>query len=256
LRQVWLRLVAYGKSSSGSDCLSHQAPIASLIRYGYVSSLTAATDRARPPPKQGGKWRCDQSCYWDIDGRTRSAADQRHLYRARVVLGSPLTALAASVLASALPRPLSTPALGASAPSAIPALHAGAMPPAMPSTLSDQCALPYAHRSWAEADTWLSARPGYCSETTTGESGDCSTGDKGSFVPHPSHRGWTWGIIDEYSCVRHCMRHCARCRYVSVSVAAGDCSWYHFCDMDALDTRFSHTHVTFAIKRRSTEVRV
>ena len=221
-------------------------------RYGYVSSLTAATDRARPPPKQGGQWRCDQSCYWAIDGRTRSAADQRHLYRARVALGNPLTALAASVLASALPRPLSTPALGASAPFAIPALDAAAMPPAVPSThvVSGQCALPYAHRSWAEADTWLSVRPGYCSETTTGESGDCSTGDKGSFVPHPSHRGWTWGIIDEFSCVRHCVRHCARCRYVSVSVAAGDCSWYHSCNMDALETRFSHTHVTFAIKRR------
>ena len=65
---------------------------------------------------------------------------------------------------------------------------------------------------------------GYCA-TTIGPS-DCSRGAMGS---------WTLSSIEASSvahaaaaCVRRC-RACERCRYVSVSAAWKDCSWFHSC---------------------------
>jgi hypothetical protein len=77
------------------------------------------------------------------------------------------------------------------------------------------------------------ARHGYCATTSSGIWGDCLAGIKGSFGTLPE------GILRQGPesalefCVGRC-RMCGRCRFVSVSVALNDCSWYRHCRFDAL----------------------
>ena len=66
---------------------------------------------------------------------------------------------------------------------------------------------------------------GFCDTTVTG--GGCN-GKKGSFSIHES----TWPAAVEH-CLSFCQR-CASCKYVSISVVYGDCSWFSFCDVDSL----------------------
>ena len=71
------------------------------------------------------------------------------------------------------------------------------------------------------------AAAGYCAPTDG--RGSCATGDKGSW----STRGGD--IRSMADCIAKC-RACARCRYVSLSLARAhrDCSWFHSCDLRRL----------------------
>eukprot|EP00965_Chrysotila_dentata_P149137 4925662-Pleurochrysis_carterae.AAC.7 len=89
------------------------------------------------------------------------------------------------------------------------------------------------------------AAPGYCAATTDGDTGDCDNGEQGMWPLGPHS---TLGIVDTGSCVAACYR-CSRCNYVSVSVAAHDCSWYHACNMSAL-------HGAIAVGHWSVDVRL
>ena len=46
----------------------------------------------------------------------------------------------------------------------------------------------------------------------------------------------SFNLTDELACVRYCAERCPRCRYVSISERAHDCSWYNQCNLDELDT--------------------
>ena len=64
---------------------------------------------------------------------------------------------------------------------------------------------------------WLrGASDGYCAATLDGDAGDCTFGDKGSWVLGPCHTA-TWASAAAY-CLLRCAR-CARCAYVSLSLA-------------------------------------
>ena len=85
-------------------------------------------------------------------------------------------------------------------------------------------------------------RYGYCAPTKTGDAGDCAHGSSGSWrIGDGASR-----VRDVAGCVARC-RGCGRCRYVSVSLREGDCSWYHACDMDALLTEFALEHHSYAV---------
>ena len=67
---------------------------------------------------------------------------------------------------------------------------------------------------------------GLCEETPD-DPGDCSAGGKGSFRLSQQ-------VSDMQSAIRECSRRCrscGRCRYISVSVANRDCSWYRSCEL-------------------------
>ena len=97
-----------------------------------------------------------------------------------------------------------------------------------------------ASRAAALVDAWLrSSRDGYCA-ATEGE-GDCARGDKGSFgLPVVPNAHWSWRPAIAF-CLARCSA-CARCSYVTVSLADHDCSWYHTCDL-------SHLHTDLGQKR-------
>lgn len=79
---------------------------------------------------------------------------------------------------------------------------------------------------------------GSCGATQDGDQGDCASGDRGSFGAVPSMRALQLPAADNKpdprwsnataECLRLC-RGCARCSFVSISVAWRDCSWYHAC---------------------------
>ena len=71
-------------------------------------------------------------------------------------------------------------------------------------------------------------RTGYC-DFTDEEEGDCDRGGKGSFS-----LGSRLPANDSY-CTAACLS-CPRCRFVSISVEHGDCSWFHSCRVDDLRT--------------------
>lgn len=69
---------------------------------------------------------------------------------------------------------------------------------------------------------------GHCGETTDGQSGDCIVGDYGmERLSHKEASSWDEAFA---SCKQRC-QSCDRCRYVSVSLAYKDCSWYAACDL-------------------------
>ena len=72
------------------------------------------------------------------------------------------------------------------------------------------------------------ARPGHCGETVYNDEGDCAAGGQGSW-----RLGKRFNVSD---CVWRCAHACARCRYVTVSVATRDCSWYARCSLEHLQT--------------------
>ena len=61
--------------------------------------------------------------------------------------------------------------------------------------------------------------------------GDCEHGDKGNF-PEFTRRGLQGALLSLRDCARLCAG-CARCRYISMSLAPDvlDCSWYAACDL-------------------------
>lgn len=176
---------------------------------GQFTLLTATV--SLPKARTGmGRWVCTDRCFWSLDGLTPSTPQ---VYQGRLGIVAKLPA-----------------------PSALPAAFPCMLPPPL-------------QRDWLEAATWASERAGYCAPTDTGDAGDCEHGQRGSWRLNPWMRGWTSGIYDEYSCVRHCVRSCTRCRFVSVSMVDGDCSWYSGCEMGALQTQLSRGHKSFAIRR-------
>ena len=91
------------------------------------------------------------------------------------------------------------------------------------------------------------ARAGFCSTTEeTAGVGDCEGGEKGYVRLQDPSMGFVTSLA---SCVDWCLQYCARCRYVSYSAQASDCSWYQSCDLDNLDQRWQTTskHVSQAV---------
>ncbi len=76
---------------------------------------------------------------------------------------------------------------------------------------------------------WIrDAGQGHCGATTT--EGDCLLGAQGSF-------GWSLHARDLASAVTWCgaqCRVCAQCKYITISTAYKDCSWYRSCDLGSL----------------------
>ena len=78
---------------------------------------------------------------------------------------------------------------------------------------------------------------GFCALTDAAQPSDCEAGDKGVLGLLPMD---TQSI---QSAARACLIRCAgcaRCRFVSLSLRFGDCSWYHVCNLDALDRSVKH----------------
>ena len=72
---------------------------------------------------------------------------------------------------------------------------------------------------------WLAAAsPGHCGVTTA--AGDCAAGERGVFQLADRH--WASWEAAASGCLGRCER-CARCRHVTVSQPARDCSWYADC---------------------------
>ena len=92
-----------------------------------------------------------------------------------------------------------------------------------------------------EAASSLSAlaRRRYCAPTKAFAAGDCAVGGMGSWPFH--------GLTPLASCVQRCAESCAQCRFVSYSAITGECSWYHDCDMERLQTKHSRDHQTIAV---------
>ena len=79
---------------------------------------------------------------------------------------------------------------------------------------------------------WLQrSAPGYCNATSFGEEGDCAAGDMGVLLltGAGAHSEEAWAA----ACLKECER-CSRCRFVSLSHPARDCSWYATCALDRL----------------------
>lgn len=70
---------------------------------------------------------------------------------------------------------------------------------------------------------------GNCGATEFSKEDDCSSSsEKGAWRMRPHSR---LGIVDTQSCISHCKRACgSRCKFVSVSRRAEDCSWYSSCE--------------------------
>lgn len=86
---------------------------------------------------------------------------------------------------------------------------------------------------------WVDTLPvGHCGITSASQSkraeGSCATGDKGVLgLPVEALDSWEAALNE---CRRRC-EHCDRCRYVTASLFYRDCSWYHACDLRAIDRR-------------------
>ena len=79
-------------------------------------------------------------------------------------------------------------------------------------------------------------QPGFCSFTDDALGvGDCAHGDKGTVKLQDPEFGL---ITSVETCANWCVQFCARCRYVSFSLAANDCSWYNECDLERLNQQF------------------
>ena len=81
---------------------------------------------------------------------------------------------------------------------------------------------------------WLSAATvGHCGETS--DRGDCETGNFGSFG-FRTGRHLEWADAAQ-RCLQKCFK-CSRCRYMTISPAYKDCSWYHVCELSGRDMAF------------------
>jgi hypothetical protein len=80
------------------------------------------------------------------------------------------------------------------------------------------------------ARSWLSAADdGFCDVTQS--RGDCRTGSKGSSrLSFSNSTSWPVAVA---ACLDVCSA-CARCNYISVSLAHRDCSWFRPCDTEQL----------------------
>lgn len=83
------------------------------------------------------------------------------------------------------------------------------------------------------------AKRGYCAPTKAFAAGDCAVGGMGTWPLN--------GLTPLANCVQRCAESCARCRFVSYSVIEAECSWYHDCDIERLQTRHSRDHQTLAV---------
>ena len=75
--------------------------------------------------------------------------------------------------------------------------------------------------------SWGGPTSGTCSRTW-GVPGDCTRGNAGTWTLGP-----TTGIVSLDDCAERC-RACARCAWVSFSMAHGQCDWYHTCNTSKL----------------------
>ena len=81
------------------------------------------------------------------------------------------------------------------------------------------------------------ARPGHCGATIDRDPGNCNAGDKGSW------RISRFRKFNVSSCIHRCKFECPRCRYISVSLQAHDCSWYASCDLERLELGTDHQSI-------------
>lgn len=84
----------------------------------------------------------------------------------------------------------------------------------------------YLNASWSLSGAGVLGSVGYCAITDDTNPGDCNKGDKGSWR-------MAQGSTELVACMEQCAR-CARCRFVSHSLAHGDCSWFAQCDVRRL----------------------
>lgn len=91
-------------------------------------------------------------------------------------------------------------------------------------------------------------RMGYCRPTSPNDEGDCSRGQQGSWRigSAPSE------LKSAVECYKRCRVRCRSCRFVSISVRDGDCSWYASCDAKSggfdKQRRHEQDHYTFQIR--------
>ena len=104
----------------------------------------------------------------------------------------------------------------------------------------------------ALVDDWLrTARGGYCN--TTYRAVGCHRlgeplGNKGSWVLSPAQRAnWT---VAAAACLQLC-RGCPSCRFVTISVAHADCSWYRECNLDALNGQDTGRMALFGVTKKT-----
>lgn len=99
----------------------------------------------------------------------------------------------------------------------------------------------------SQASSSLVGRRGYCAPTKDSAAGDCNSGSKGSWPLQ--------GTTPLASCLQRCAENCARCRFVSFSPSNLECSWYHDCDLEHLETRYSRDHQTMAVASHWAELK-
>lgn len=84
---------------------------------------------------------------------------------------------------------------------------------------------------------------GYCTGTVEGWEGDCTRGHVGSWKMGPS-------MPNARACINRC-RECRRCRFVSISVKNGECSWFSGCATGSLALVYGgDTYTTYRVKKR------
>ena len=85
---------------------------------------------------------------------------------------------------------------------------------------------------------------GYCTGTVEGWEGDCTRGHVGSWKMGPS-------MPNARACINRC-RECRRCRFVSISRVARDCSWYAECNVASLALEPAWLrHKTYGVRPRA-----
>eukprot|EP00966_Prymnesium_polylepis_P284866 6581514-Prymnesium_polylepis.1 len=87
---------------------------------------------------------------------------------------------------------------------------------------------------------WLNrSSSGFCAITDAAHASDCERDDKGVLGLLPMD------AKSEQSAARACLircASCARCRYITVSLRHGDCSWYANCNLATLDQSIQPEH--------------
>ena len=92
----------------------------------------------------------------------------------------------------------------------------------------------------SEAVAWRGvARHGFCAKTSAAAPNDCNAGAQGSFGLDAGDSKTGTAASRSLRAIAQCLSHChgcARCRFISVSTRWADCSWFHSCALDQLDT--------------------
>lgn len=81
--------------------------------------------------------------------------------------------------------------------------------------------------------SWGGRNIGTCSRTW-GKPGDCERGNAGTWRLGAAGG---FGVVSLDDCTQMC-RRCARCRWISLSLAHQQCDWYHSCNTTKLNRRF------------------